>query len=191
MASNADFLRAGATGVAWTGAIGATFPVDFAAPAAAPTWNDVGYISEEGLSQAIAEDRKTWTPWGRTAPVRTQLTSSVKTFKVTCWETNQTVLGLYYKQAAADLAPDVTTDVIDFTDANALNQDRRAFLFEVTDGANNLIRHAVPIGEVTGRGDIVNRTDELITYELTITAYPGSDGVSVHSYFKLAGIEGA
>lgn len=187
MASNADFLRAGATGVGWTGATGVTFPTGFATPATG--WSDVGYISDDGLTNAMSEERQTWTPWGRSSPVRTQVTSSVKTFQLTCWETNPVVMGLYYKKDAAALAPNATTDIIDFTDANALTQDRRAFLFDVADGANNLIRHAIPLGEVTERGDVVYKTTELIAYQMTITAYPGSDGVSVHSYFKLAGIE--
>jgi hypothetical protein len=189
MASNEDFMRAGATGVGWTGAVGVTFPTGFATPATG--WTDVGYISDDGLTQGMSEERKSWTPWGRTAPVKTQLTKAEKTFKIVMWETNVTTLGLYYKQPASALIPDVTTDIINFTDANGLDQDQRAFLFDVADGANNLIRHAIPLGEVTGRGDIVNKTDEIIAYEITITAYPGSDGVSVHSYFKLAGIEGA
>jgi hypothetical protein len=184
MASNPDFMRAGAAGVAFTGATGVTFPVGFAAPSTG--WTDMGHISEDGLTATASEERKEWTPWGRSSPVRTQVTKAERTFKITCWETNKTTLGLYYKQTT--IVPDVTTTIMDFTDANALNQDRRAFLFDVTDGANNLFRFAVPTGEVTGRGDVVYKTAELIGYELTITAYPGSDGVSVHSYFKLAGI---
>ena len=45
-------------------------------------------------------------------------------------------------------------------------------------------RIIIPYGEVTERGDISYKSDEMIGYEITISAYPSSDGVSVRRLFQ-------
>jgi hypothetical protein len=183
MASNAQLALVGASGVGYTAVLGTAAPTDFTALPTA--WNDFGYISQDGMTAAVDENRTSWTPWGSLSPIRTQTTSSNKTFAVTCWESNKTVLGLYYKQQTATLTPD-TNGVITFNEVNQPAPDRRSFVFDVMDGASNLIRIYVPLGEVTERGNVVYKSDDLIGYPITVTAYPGSDGVSVHRMMKLA-----
>jgi hypothetical protein len=45
-------------------------------------------------------------------------------------------------------------------------------------------RYTMPMAEVTDRGSIVYKSDALTAYELTVTAYPGPDGISVKRLFK-------
>jgi hypothetical protein len=183
MTSNAQLALVGATGVWNVAQTGATAPVGFTA--LAPAWKDLGYISQDGMTAAVDEERQSWTPWGALSPIRTQVTSSTKTYAITAWETNATVLSLYHKIPAATLTPD-TDGVVSFAESDRPSPDRRAFCFDVLDGANNQIRIYIPLGEVSERGDVVYKSDDLIGYPLTVTAYPGPDGNSVFRTMKLA-----
>lgn len=185
MPSDADLALVGATGVAYTAPVGTAAPLGFAALAA--TWKELGYISQDGLTGAVSEERQTWTPWGQLSPIRTQVTSSTKTFAITAWETNPVILGLYYKAADADLVPDSTTNVITFAESDRPAPDRRAFLFDIADGLN-LMRIYIPEGEVTEKGDVVYKSDDLVGYPLTMSAYPDGAGHSTYRSFKLAAL---
>lgn len=183
MASNSDLALVGATGVAYTSAVGTTGPTDFSALS---SWDDLGYISDDGLVAGVSDDRKEWTPWGSLQPIRSQITKSTKTFKIVCWETNETVLGLYYRQEAADVAPGAG-NIISFEDNDRPTPDRRAFVFDIIDG-NNDFRFHLPEAEVTERGGVTYKTDELIGYEMTITAYPDINGLSVRRFLRIAAL---
>lgn len=184
MASNALLALVGATGVASTAPTGSTAPTDLDPLAVA--WNDLGYISQDGMTQAVDEEQQSWTPWGALSPIRTQVTSSKKTYAITCWESNATVLGLYYKVPDADLVADGVTGLVAFAESDKPAPDRRAFCFDILDGADNQIRIYIPLGEVTERGDVVYKSDDLVGYPMTVTAYPGPDGNSVFRTMKLA-----
>lgn len=184
MTSNAQLALVGASGVGYEAPLGTAAPVDFSALPAA--WKDFGYISQDGMTQAVDENRQSWTPWGQLSPIRTQITSSTKTYAVTCWESNRTVLGLYYKQDDASLTADTATGIVTINETDKPAPDRRAFVFDIMDGASNLIRIYIPLGEVTERGNVVYKSDDLVGYPLTFSAYPGSDGVSTHRMMKLA-----
>jgi hypothetical protein len=185
MASNAQLALVGASGVGYTAQLGTAAPTDFSALPAA--WKDMGYISQDGMTAAVDENRQSWTPWGALSPIRTQVTSSTKTFAITCWETNKTVMSLYYKVPETDLAPD-TGGIIKFAEQDKPSPDRRAFCFDVLDGATNLLRIYIPLGEVTEKGDTVYKSDDLVGYPITISAYPGNDGVAVYRFVKLAAL---
>jgi hypothetical protein len=185
MASNSNLALAGATGVGYTAPAATTAPDAGFGTLTAP-WADLGYISDDGLTADVNDDRKEWTPWGSVSPIRTQITKSTKTFKIVCWETNEQVLSLYYRQAIADVAPDVA-NVITFNDIEQPSPDRRSFLFDVLDG-ESLFRIYIPEGEVTDRGGITYKSEELVQYEMTITAYPGADGYAVTRNFQIAAL---
>lgn len=186
MTSNAQLAIVGATGVGYTGALTATAPTDFTALGVA--WTDFGFISQDGMTAAVAENRQTWTPWGQLSPIRTQITSSTKTFAVTCWETNEIVMSLYYKVAAADVVPDAVTHIVEFDELDRPSPDRRSFVFDILDGASNQLRIYIPSGEVTEKGNVVYKSDDLVGYPLTITAYADDNGVAVKRFVKLAAL---
>jgi hypothetical protein len=187
MSSNAQLALVGASGVGYTADSGTAAPIDFSALPAA--WNDFGYISQDGMTAAVDESRTSWTPWGALSPIRTQVTSSTKTFAVTCWETNKTVLSLYHKIPQTSLTVPTTgpgAGILTIAEQDKPAPDRRAFVFDVMDGSTNLIRIYIPLGEVTEKGNVVYKSDDLVGYPLTISAYPGADGVAVQRFYKLA-----
>lgn len=183
MALDATLARLGVTGMVMTGPIGTTIPTDLGAWSTG--WDDCGYISDDGLTESLNEDSEQFTPWQSATPIRVEVTSSTKTFQFTCWESNWTTVSLYYRVEPEDVtvsgtAPD---QIVSFDEEGRPRRMLRAFGFDVIDG--NYHRRAIcPMAEVTERGDVVYKSDELIAYELTVTAYPGSDGVSIKRFFQ-------
>jgi hypothetical protein len=72
--------------------------------------------------------------------------------------------------------------VLSITDDTTGLRDIRAFCFDLIQGTNHL-RFYVPQGEVTAVGNPVYKTDDMVQYKVTITAYPNSSGVAVKRYF--------
>jgi hypothetical protein len=62
-----------------------------------------------------------------------------------------------------------------------------AAVFEIVDG-NNHLRAFCPSVEVTDRADLSVTAGSEISYGVTLTAYPGTDGVAVHWFYLLAAL---
>lgn len=184
MTNNATLARLGVTGALNVGPLGTTAPTDFGAWAA--PMKDAGYISNDGITEARGQDRQSFVPWQSASPIRTQVTGATKTFQATLWETNLTTVSLYYgvKPEAMTVTPGTggAPDVVAFSEPERPSQDLRCFGIDVIDGVYAR-RIFLPNAEVTDTGDIVYKSDTLIGYNVTITAYP-SNGVSVLRLFR-------
>jgi hypothetical protein len=174
----ADLLEVGANGGGWTAPLGTASPGDPAVQPVAP-WAPIGAISDDGLVQGFDEDSQSFTPWGFTAPIRTTITQSLRTFGITAWETGRTtVQSLQYRLPLQDLEPD-EEGLTNYAETASPAPDRRAFWFVVLDG--NLQRgFYVPEGEITERSDVNHKQDEVAGYQWTITAYPDEVGNTVY-----------
>ncbi|WP_043493733.1 hypothetical protein [Streptomyces viridosporus] len=179
----ADLLGIGANGGAWVAPLGTTSPGDPEIQPLAP-WAPLGAISDDGLVQGFDEDSESFTPWGFTAPIRTTITSSLRTFSLTAWETARTtVQSLQYRLDVADLQP--TAGLTTYAETASPAPDRRAWWFVVLDGDNFQRGFYVPQGEITERSDVTNKQDEAIAYEWTITAYPDEAGNTVYHFDRV------
>ncbi|MFC5992950.1 hypothetical protein ACFQE5_01845 [Pseudonocardia hispaniensis] len=183
MALNATLARLGVTGMIMVAPTGTTVPTDLAAWGVG--WADLGYISDDGLTESPDEDKAEFTPWQSNTPIRVETTRSTKTFQFTCWETNVNTVSLYYQVPASAMtttgtAPD---QIVSFNEQGKPARDLRAFGFDIIDG-NYQRRIILPLAEVTERGEVVYKSDELIGYQMTVTAYPGTDGISIKRLFK-------
>ncbi len=180
MALNSELARLGVTGALWVAPMGTT------APTGMEDWpdgfEDLGYISDDGVTESVDEDTEDFTPWQSNTPIRTEITSSVKTFQCTLWESKAATIGLFYRIGTSEMSTD-SDGVVSFAEKGKPHRDPRCFGLDVIDGTYHR-RIIVPYGEVTERGDISYKSDEMIGYEITISAYPGSDGVSVRRLFK-------
>jgi len=179
---DAELARLGVTGALRTGPLGSTLPTSMT-PWAAPIVN-LGYISDDGITESRSEDRTEFTSWQSLTPIRTELTTRQTTFKATLWETNWDTISLYYQVGLDDVTLDETgtVDVVIFDEKGKPKRDLRVFGVDVVDDVYAR-RAIIPYGEVTERGDIVYQSSSLIGYEVTITAYTGADGVSVRRMF--------
>lgn len=179
----ADLLEVGANGGGWTSPLGTSSPGDPAIQPLAP-WTPLGAISEAGLTQGFDEDSQSFTPWGYTSPIRTTITSSLRTFGLTVWETGRVVVqSLQYRVPSASLVP--TSGLTTFAETASPEPDRRAFWFVVLDGDNFQRGFYVPEGEITERSDVSHKQDEVAGFEWTITAYPDEAGNTVYHFDRV------
>lgn len=179
---DAELARLGVTGALRTGPLGSTLPVSMTAWAA-PIKN-LGYISDDGITESRSEERTDFTSWQSLTPIRTEITSRQTTFQTTLWETNWDTISLYYQVGLDDVTLDDTgaIDVVIFDEKGKPKRDLRVFGVDVVDDVYAR-RAIIPYGEVTERGDIIYRSNTLIGYEVTITAYSGPDGIAVRRMF--------
>ncbi|MFI0406582.1 hypothetical protein [Actinomadura sp. 3N508] len=189
MADNVTWIRVGVgpgkVRVSPLATIAPTNPTD----AYGAGWNDLGALDPAGLSEGVNEDRAQHTPWGYKSPVRTDITSSTRTYKFKCWETNVHTLSLFDRVAYEDMtivgagpSAYLAYDVV-----RPNKGDERSFAIDLIDGDDNYFRYIIPRGEVTERTEITWKGDEVVGYEYTVTAYESSDGLTVRKYIQ-AGI---
>jgi len=179
---SADLTVIGANGGAWCTDLGAAVPTrPTTLTAALPAGlYAMGAISDDGLTYAFDEDNEQFQAWGQLAPFRTEITRSTRTFQLTLWETNRPIVkSVMYRLPVADVTADETERTYAFAETSAPTPDRRTWLIDVIDGAS-LERFFVPHGEVTDRDDVTFRNDEMSGFNITITAYPDVDNVTVY-----------
>lgn len=177
-----ELVRLGVTGALYVGDKGAEFPIEMGAWTA--PFVDLGYISDEGITENREADTTPFTPWQTNAPIRVETTSEIITWETVLWTTSFDTVSVYFKVKEADMEVGTTdTDVISFVDGDKKPRDLRAWGIDVIDGVYAR-RVSIPNGEVTERGGLTYRKDQLIGYPITVTAYPGPDGWSVKREFK-------
>lgn len=178
---NVDLAVVGANGGGWVTDLNAAPPPTPTAFNSTPDASllALGAVSQDGLGYGFAEDSQSFVAWGQLTPYRTQITRSLRTFKVNLWETNRAICkSVMYRLPVADVAQDGTGD-FSFEETATPRPDRRAWMFDVVDG-NTLERFYVPVGEVSNRDDVAFKPDEIAAYSLTITAYADAAGVTVY-----------
>lgn len=175
MPLSANAVRVAITGAAYVAPPKTAGPVDAVAawPAA---FKDIGWISDDGITESNSTDTTEIKGWQGGQTVRKVISSSEVTFSFTAIESNKTVLELYHKGSKV-----VTTTGKSVLAIKAPGPDRRAFGFDLVDGDAH-IRIVIPDGEVTETGEITYKSDEAISYELTITAYPDANGTVAIKY---------
>ena len=174
------------TGGIVTGPTSATAPTD-ADSAWAGDFTDLGYISEDGVTESPSDDSTEIKAWQNGQIVRRMITGSSTTYQFTLIETTADGLELYHKGSVVTPEGGGAASIAVKNPTN----DRRSFGIDVIDG-DNLVRLYIPDGEVTERGDIVYKNDEAIGYQLTVTAYPDDEGIHTYKFFSsLDGVSGS
>lgn len=176
-----DLSVVGANGGGWVTDLGAAPPpVPTAYNSAIPaSMLPLGAVSEKGLGYGFAETAQQFIAWGQLTPYRTQITRSLRTFKVDLWETSRAIVkSVMYRQSVSAVAAAASGDYT-FQESSTPTPDRRSWIFDVMDG-QTLERFFVPSGEVTDRNDVNFKMDEISGYSLTITAFADTSGVTVY-----------
>ena len=186
MALNTDNVRVALTGVVYAAPTGTTAPTTATASWDA-AWKDLGYVSEDGITEAHEDDVAEIPAWQNGQIVRRMIKGTSATYVFTVIETTKLALEIYHKGSAVTgvHASGIGAASMQIGTPAA---DRRAWGFDILDGSN-VTRLIIPTGEVTERGEIVYKNDEPHGYELTITAYPSASGIHTYKYFSaLAGL---
>lgn len=181
MALNAQNVRVAVTGGVYQADLGTTLPTS-ALSVLSNSFDDLGYLSEEGVTQSIGRDVSDISAWQNGDVVRTVQTSHTVTYAFTLIESKEevfrTIYGNYTSLGGGEGVSELTGDILPhFT-----------YVFNVLDG-DNRIRLCIPDGQVTETGDITWTNGELIGYPVTLTTFPDTDGVKAYKY--LATVSGS
>lgn len=153
--------------------LGTTLPTD-ATTALSATFKNLGYVSDNGVVNAKTRENTEVNAWGGDK-VRDLQTSKVDTFQMTFIEArNVDVL----KAVHGDDNVTETNGMITIRE-NSNELDRAVWVIDEIMNDGYLKRTVIPDGKITEVGDITHKDDELIGYEVTISAYPhNEDGYS-------------
>lgn len=163
MALASENVRVAVTGAVSVGATTAAAPTD-ASTALDAAFNDLGYVGEDGVTEARDRTTNTIKAWQNSDVVREVVTEANLTYAFTMIETNADTVGLYYGGTVS--ATDGSIVVVPATTGG-----RKSFVIDVVDGSD-YIRTYIPQGEITEVGELVYANGEALGYPVTIRAYP-------------------
>ena len=153
-----------------------TLPTD-ATTALDAAFVNVGYISEDGVTQGITRDSEKIKAWGGDT-VMTSQTDFAETFTFTLYE----ILNVDVRKAmfgADNVSGALSTGIT--TLINSTELPAQAWAFDIVyNGA--ISRIVVPYGKVSEVGEVVYADGEPVGYEMTITALPDTAGNCSYEY---------
>ena len=165
------------SGAIYRAAVGATLPTDTTTTLDTSVWTELGYASEDGITNAQSTESSETKAWGGDT-VNTSQTAFTDTFKLKFLETlNVDVLTTVY--GAGNVSGTLATGI-----AVAVNSaDKTAYSWVVDmiiNGANRRI--VIPSAKVSEMSDVVYKSTEVVGYEVTLTATPDSAGNTHYEY---------
>jgi hypothetical protein len=177
MALDAGNVKVAVTGAVYVAPTGTAGPADTTTPLAA-AWKNVGYISEDGVTEGNNTETDEITAWQNSDVVRKTITKSETTYQFTMIETNSNSLSLFYGKT---ISASDTSHTIGGTGAGKVS-----LVIDVVDGAQT-IRRFIPEAEVSERGEVKFAANEALGYDVTVTAYPNASiGGSVEVHYAQA-----
>lgn len=179
-ANNSENVSVGkplATGSIFIAPKGTNVPTD-ATTELAEAFKNVGYISEDGVTNTIETDSEEIKAWGGDI-VATPQTSRSETFQYTMIETNE--VSLKHVFGDANVTVNAETGAITIKH-NGNERDENPIVIETLMSGGRVKRQVIPRGKVKEIGDIVYKDDEAIGYETTIQALIDTEGNTAYEY---------
>ena len=171
-------------GAVYRAPIGTT-PLPTDATTALPTaFKAMGYISEDGLTNANSPDTDTIKSWGGDTVMVIQ-NGKEDTFSATFIESlNVEVLKMVYGDAnvTGDLAKGITVK------ANAKEAESYIYAIDMIMRDDTPKRIVIPSAKVSEVGDITYTDGDLVGYETTLTASPDASGNTHYEYIGKASV---
>jgi hypothetical protein len=170
MANNADQVDVAATGAVYMSTIGATAPTN-ATAAWSTAWKELGFLSEDGLTENQGLDSEEIKAWQNGAVVRRVITGSRMELAFTPIETNLQTLDLFYPGSVTTQVtgpPAETQTIIKLPVATP-----KAFGIDVIDGTKRL-RVIVAKAEVADRGEVSYLNSAPVSYPVTLNVTPST-----------------
>lgn len=170
---NGKASRVGVTGAIRRAPLGTTTPILGPEFEYAPEFENLGYLSPDGVEIAFDEDTQEFIPWQELSAIRQDITKSAKTIKVTLWQFQKGNAELYFGLAAGTVKTDDKTGVWSFYEDAVPTFERSLFSLDVVDG-DAAMRLVAFEAQVTARDSIVLKRDEMIGLTVTLTIYPAN-----------------
>lgn len=178
MATNSDNVLVGVTGAIYTAPAGTALPTS-AYGALNAAFDELGYVTEEGVTEAQSTSVTNLRAWQNGTVVRKVQTEHDVTYQFTLMETNPDALAAYYGNYA-------TASGGGKVEINASKMPRKPWVIDVIDDESK-VRIVIPAGEVTTKGQVSYVNGNAATYSITVTAYEdpayaGSEDAAAKAY---------
>ena len=148
----------------------------------ADTYVDMGYISEDGVTNSNERESEEIKAWGGDT-VLTPQTGKTDTWSMTFIESmNINVLKRVYGEdnVSGALATGITVK------SNASELEAGVWVIDMILTENHLKRIVIPNGKITEIGEVSYTDSDVTGFECTITALPGADGDTHKEYIQKA-----
>lgn len=180
--ANVSFGKPKAAGAVYVAPKGTAVPTN-ATTALPAAFVNLGYVSEDGLVNAVETDTETINAWGGERVLVGQ-TSYAEMFTFNLIETRAEALRLYYGDN--NVVVDGVTGAITVT-AKSTILPTVVLVFELVLTGGRIKRIVVPVAQMVDRsGEITYVDGEAITYPAVFTAYPDAAGATHTEYIALA-----
>ncbi|MFJ6559977.1 phage tail protein [Streptomyces sp. NPDC091412] len=176
---DASNIIVGTAGKAYMAQVGSTFPTGPEVPWG-DDFTDMGFVTPDGLEEALEEERTQLEAWGEDAPVIDLAKKRTQTFKLVFRETTVELLSLYYQVSMAKMTS--TAAATGKKQFVSFGSGSLADTVEIGLGLDVIMsgkRHRIMIARagVTDRGAIKHSADDSSNYELTFTALAAPGGM--------------
>lgn len=139
-------------------------------------WVHVGFISEDGVTEANERDTEKVKAWGGDT-IRVLQNDHTQTFSFSFFELgNPEVLKLIYGDDNVHVSDSGEVDI----DQNSKVLPHKKFLIEVLDG-NNKIRKYIPDGQIIETGELQMTHSAVMSVEVTVEAFADDFGNKVYT----------
>lgn len=159
---------------------GTTAPTN-ATTALASTFKNLGYISEDGVTNSLSKETNEIKEWGGDV-VDTVLTGQTDkfTFKFIEALNVDTLKCIYGSSNVTESSGAITVTV------NAAEAPSGVYVIDMVTKGNRLKRIVIPNGKITELGDIVYKSDEAVGYDVTLSAALDASSNTHYEYIGAA-----
>ena len=176
-ATNVSVGKPKVSGAVHWAPIGTSLPAS-AVAALDASFVELGYVSEDGLTNNNSPESDTVKAWGGDT-VLTLQTDRPDTFSLTLLEAmNEDVLKTIY--GSANVIKDGSGNIT--VKATAGGMPSGAWVFDMILKGGRAKRIVVPNGTISELGEITYKDDEAVGYNITITDVPDTNGVYHYEY---------
>lgn len=159
---------------------GTTAPTD-ATTTLASAFKNLGYISEDGVTNTLSKETSEIKEWGGDT-VDVVLTAQSDLFKFQFIESlnTDTLKCIYGTANVTESLGAITVKV------NAADAPSGVYVIDMIQKGGRMKRIVIPNGKVTELGDIVYKADEAVGYDVTLSANLDSAGNTHYEYIGAA-----
>lgn len=180
-ASNVSTGKPKVSGAIYRAPVGTTLPTSASATLAG-AFNELGYVSEDGVKNSNEPSTENIKAWGGAVVLVVQTEKKDEwTFKL-IESLNPNVLETVYG------ASNVNYSVVNGTISVSAKPDQledASYVIDTVMKGGALKRVVIPKGSLSNLAEIVYKDNEAIGYEITVSALPDSSGVTHYEYIVL------